>query len=178
MTLVRSVVFAVTSLVAMAAQASATFTLPMQGEASVWTAWGGSDTEFWGGNLLVETPDGADGTYFDPRVAFDSDLAWLDFDTASEPFPDEEVWATLQGGKLVSVSGAWVDGGEGWWRHTSFGGSSMTQDYFATLVYVQATGAAVVPVDEPAGVVLLLAGLAAMGAGCRRRPADFRPALA
>ncbi|MBW8757633.1 MAG: hypothetical protein JF586_08490 [Burkholderiales bacterium] len=179
MKLVRFVVFAAAALAAMAAQATATFALHVEGDASVWSLWDGSGTAPWRGTLLIETPDGADGTYFNPRVAFGSNLALTDFDTASEPFPDEEIWVTVQGGKATSISGAWIDGdvSNGWWSETYFNSGVMTEEYFNYFNWIQATGA-VSPVDEPAGIVLVLAGLVAIRATGRRQAARARPALA
>jgi len=180
MKLVRFILFAVTSLAAMAAQATATFALHVQGDASVWSLWDGSGTAPWLGTLLIETPDGADGTYFNPRLAFGSNLALTDFDTASEPFPAEDISVTVLGGQVTSIFGGWVDGdvANGWWRDTFFNSGSMTEEYFDHFNWIQATGA-LAPVDEPQGTVLVLAGLAAIWATSRRRAAGAsRPSRA
>lgn len=170
MVLIRFFLFAATALAALSAQASATFSLHVQGDAAVWSLWDGSGTAPWIGTLLIETPDGVDGTYINPRVAFESNLSLTNFDTASEPFPAEDISVTVAGGAVTSIFGGWTDGdvSRGWWRDTYFNDGSMSQEFFDHFNWIQGT-AALTPVDEPAGVVLLLTGLATMWARSRRQ---------
>jgi len=179
MKLVRFVVLAVASLAAAGAQASATFSFHVQGSANGWTLGDGEGTAPWFGTLSIETPDGADGTYLYPRVTFESNLALTDFDTASEPFPTEDIRVTVQDGRLTSIYGGWLDGGPpgGWWMNAFFNGGTMSEEYFNYFNWIQATGA-IVPVDEPAGVVLALAGLGAIWVAGRRRAARAHLVLA
>jgi hypothetical protein len=175
MKLVRFIVWVVTALAAMGAQASATFSLHVQGEAAVWSLLDGSGTEPWLGTLLIETPDAADGTYLNPGLALQSNIALSSFDNRSEQFPAEDVTVTVLGGTVTSIFGGWVDGdpSSGWWRNTFFDGGSMTEEYFNYFNWIQATGA-IVPVDEPEGIALVLAGLTAAWAGSRRQRAGIR----
>jgi len=179
MKLFRCFLFAATALTASFAQASATFSLHVLGDAAVWSLWDGSGTAPWFGTLLIETPDGADGTYFNPRVAFESNLSLSNFDTASEPFPAEDISVTVEDGAVTSILGGWTDAdvSRGWWRDTYFNDGSMTEEFFDHFNWIQGTGA-LRPVDEPAGVVLLLAGLATMWVRSRGQTARAHSATA
>jgi hypothetical protein len=169
---VEFILCAAMSLAAMGAQADATFALHVQGEASVWSLESGETGVVpWFGTLTIQTPGSADGVYSNPNVAFESNLALTGFDTSSQPFPAEEISVTVQGGKVTSVFGGYVDADvvNGYFlRNVFFSGDSLSVWYYDRFNLVDAKGA-LAPVDEPGSISLVLAGLAATGWAIRRR---------
>jgi MYXO-CTERM domain-containing protein len=169
----RFVLVAALALTATGTRAAVTYSLDVRGTALVWSLESGGDGNMvpWSGQLTIETPDGADGTWFNPQLALESDLAFASFDTRSVPYPTEEVWVTVQGGKVTSLSGEYKDSEveNGYFlRDVNFYGNSMSDGYFDRFNLVDATGA-LSSVDEPGGGALALAGFAALGVVRRRR---------